>query len=224
MNHSDKDTQFLVKEKIKTFELASDWIPGIKIIQGVDPIRNLFICNFGRKHYGLTKSFFEFLPIREYRKLIFDPEGPSTCLMGKTDVNHGGYPEKRVYIRLGPITKDHIAELVTIQTLAYRNDGQPLLELTHILPLNLEEWVMNKIRRTVNEIRFKKKNYQRFEQLTERNKEVLSLMAKCHRADEIARRLSIEPNTVNTHKKRIKEILEIEKNWDIIKYGQAFEL
>ena len=74
------------------------------------------------------------------------------------------------------------------------------------------------------ELRNIEENDLKFSQLTERNRQVLSLMARCLKAEEIGGKLFIGVNTVNSHKKRIKEILETNESWDILQYGLAYDL
>lgn len=71
---------------------------------------------------------------------------------------------------------------------------------------------------------FRKENDIKFSQLTDRNKQVLSLMVRCLKAEEIGDKLFIGVNTVNSHKKRIKEIIETNESWDILQYGLAYDL
>lgn len=44
------------------------------------------------------------------------------------------------------------------------------------------------------------------------------------KAEEIGEKLFIGENTVNTHKNRIKERLETNENWEIIRYELAYDL
>lgn len=74
------------------------------------------------------------------------------------------------------------------------------------------------------ELRNIEENDLKFSKLTDRNKQVLSLMARCLKAEEIGNKLFIGMNTVNSHKKRIKEILETNESWDILQYGLAYDL
>jgi DNA-binding NarL/FixJ family response regulator len=46
-----------------------------------------------------------------------------------------------------------------------------------------------------------KRNDKKFRQLSDRNKEVLALIGRCKKADEIGEELFIGVNTVNSHKK-----------------------
>lgn len=64
-----------------------------------------------------------------------------------------------------------------------------------------------------------KKRRDPYEQLTEREKEVLRLLAEGHTAKEIANLLVISPKTVDSHKTRLMSKLEIRNRVDLIKYA-----
>lgn len=213
-----------IHEKIKAFETVAELIPGIKILQRAEPLQNLFICNGGLKHYGLTKAFFIHLPIREYRKMIFDPESSGTCLLGKKESNDAFYPEKSYYIRYDHLQTKHEVDIVIVHHLPYEKDGHPQLSLTQIIPLHVDSWLVTKIKRALGEINFRKKHNGKYADLTVRNREVLSLMVKWYKTEDIGAELEIRANTVNTHKKKIKDVLSIEDNFEILKYGLAFDL
>lgn len=64
-----------------------------------------------------------------------------------------------------------------------------------------------------------KKRRDPYEQLTEREKEVLRLLAEGHTAKEIANMLVISPKTVDSHKTRLMAKLEIRNRAELIKYA-----
>ena len=218
------DIETLIKEKVRAFEVVAELIPGIKILQRRTPLQNLYICPAGVNHYGLTQSFFRHLSEREFRKTIFDSENPGTCLVGIKMKDDSPYPEKAVYLQHGRIKKTKGIDLVIIHNTLPNENQIPQLSMIQIMPFNFEPWAAIKIERIIGEMTFMKENIEKFKRLSTRNKEVLSLMAKFHKADDIGNRLCIEVNTVNTHKKKIKEVLSVEDNFEILKYGLAYDL
>jgi DNA-binding CsgD family transcriptional regulator len=223
-NNKNMDIERLIKEKVSAFEVAAELIPGIKILQRIQPAQNLFICQAGVNHYGLTQSFFRHLSERDFRKNIFDAEHPGTCRIGIKMKDNSPYPEKAVYIKHGRLKKTKGIDLVIIHNMVPNSEGVPQLSLTQILPFDFEPWAITKIARIIGEMTFMKENFDKYQKLSFRNKEVLSLMVKSYKADDIGSELCIEANTVNTHKKKIKEVLSIEDNFEILKYGLAYDL
>lgn len=223
MDNFENDNERFISEKVKAFEMVAALLPGIKILQCTEPTQNLFICHNGRKHYDLTQAFFKHLPVKEYRKMIFDPDSPGTCLLGTKEINDPLYPEQRFYIRYAHLEERQEVDLIIVHH-PWMEEGKPLLSLTQIISLHLDPWLVAKIKRTLGEMFFRKKSTENYEQLTVRNRDVLSLMVKWYKAEEIGAELGMRANTVNTHKKKIKDVLSIEDNFEILKYGLAFDL
>lgn len=71
---------------------------------------------------------------------------------------------------------------------------------------------------------FKLKNFNKFKQLTGREIEILTLLAEGKNNPEIAGRLFLSRETVETHRKHINKKLDIHSCRDLIKYAIAFDL
>lgn len=72
--------------------------------------------------------------------------------------------------------------------------------------------------------RFNKKETRRFEELTGREVEILSLIAEGLNNPAVATKLGISRATVQNHRARIRDKLNIESQADFIKYGLAYDL
>lgn len=220
MDHLESSMQPPIQKTIEAFELASTWIPGIKILQLVEPAQNLFICEKGIQRYGFSREFFKHLPSREFKRLIFDLESPDTCLLAANEGNFPAFPEAKFYLQ----RKTQRMELVIVKSLNFDSAGIPQLSLTQILPLSFQPWAATKVNRIIHELCFKKQNREKFEKLTQRNKEVLSHIVCCTKAEDISDQLEISVNTVNSHKKKIKDVLVLEDSCEALWYGLAFDL
>lgn len=220
----DSKVEHSVRKTIEAFELASAWMPGIKILQQVEPAQNLFICERGIQRYGLSQGFFKHLPTREFKSLVFDADSPETCLLAVSERGFVNYPETRIFLQRQNRNSSLPMELVIVKYLNFDSQGIPLISLIQILPLPFQPWASTKVNRIIHEMSLKKQNRQKFEQLSARNKEVLSHMACCTKAEDISELLGISVNTVNTHKKKIKDLLVLEENCEVVWYGLAFDL
>ncbi len=74
------------------------------------------------------------------------------------------------------------------------------------------------------EIVFRNENEERYKSLTCKEKEVFELVIKGNSTKQISEILFIASNTVSTHRKRIKEKLELFSSSDWFKYAIAFEI
>lgn len=224
MEPRNNDEQEFIKVKIDALKLAGDWIPGIKIIQNTRPHQNLYICDLGQRHFGLSEAFFTHLPVSEFRSRIFDPEDSHTCLLGAKEFDETSLATKKFYIRHQQLHEKREVELIIVHQLLPRQGSKSRFTFTQIIPISFQPWAVPKAKRIAQEMSFRKQNDTKFSQLTERNKQVLSLMVRCLKAEEIGEKLFIGVNTVNLHKKRIKEILETNDSWDILQYGLAYDV
>lgn len=71
---------------------------------------------------------------------------------------------------------------------------------------------------------FKLKHFKRFQQLTEREVEIIALLANGYNNPQIADRLFISRSTVETHRKNLKRKLKLRSFRDLMKYAFAFDL
>jgi|SRR5690606_5486997 len=221
MRQSHETLSRSIQEKVEKFREIDRWLPGIKVIQRIDPEENLFICQRGKQRYQLSETFFRHLSKDDFRNTIFDPTNLNTCLIGTFGE---GVQRRNLYIRYNSTKSPQEAELVTVELIEEDFPGLPVLRLIQILPSHLMGWVPAKTARIVNEMCFLSDHKKKYQQLTKRNREVLALMVKGISAEEIGERLFIGVNTVNTHKRRVREILEIKTNYELLQYGLAFDL
>lgn len=81
-----------------------------------------------------------------------------------------------------------------------------------------------KMEQVVKMDQFKLKHFKRFQQLTEREIEVLKLLANGLNNPQIADKLFLSRQTVETHRKNLKRKLELRSFRDLMRYAFAFNL
>ncbi len=81
-----------------------------------------------------------------------------------------------------------------------------------------------KIEQVIRMDEFKLRHFKRFQQLTEREVEILKLLANGCNNPQIAERLYLARSTVETHRKNLKRKLELQSFRDLMKYAFAFNL
>ena len=84
--------------------------------------------------------------------------------------------------------------------------------------------VTMKMIRAIEQADYMKQNYQRFAQLTTREREIITLLALGYQNNEIGEQLFISKATVEQHRKNLKRKLEIKRFVDLIRFAQAFDL
>jgi len=96
--------------------------------------------------------------------------------------------------------------------------------LTILLPSEMLSSFRHKINRIFQEEQFVKHHYGKFNQLTKREVEVLTLLAEGFNNPMIAEQLFISRKTVEQHRKNINRKLQIKTLTDIVRYAQSFNL
>ena len=102
--------------------------------------------------------------------------------------------------------------------------GKPLLTLTNSLPTDAKHSITAKAQRLLEENKFLRRNHHVFGKLTNREKEILKMMALGDSSCEMAEKLYISETTASTHRRNIKRKLSIETNYDITRFAMAFDL
>jgi len=96
--------------------------------------------------------------------------------------------------------------------------------LSLTLPVTNFQGLNTKIRRIITEELFRNNHSQEFEQLTERELEILKLVAMGQNNPEISKALFISRCTVEQHRKNINRKLHIRGIKDIMDFAYAFDL
>lgn len=106
-----------------------------------------------------------------------------------------------------------------------RNEtGTPTHCITLAMPIHAEHHITVKVNRLLEENNFLRKYKHIFAALTQREKEILRLMALGANSADIAAGLNISDKTVSTHRRNIKNKLNAQSTYDITRFAQAFDL
>jgi DNA-binding CsgD family transcriptional regulator len=224
MENEGAFTESMISEKIKSFEIAGQWIAGIKIFQRCRPFQNLHICRKGIAYFGLSKSFFIHQTEMEFKKLIFDEKADNICLIDSSEPLANKTVKQKVYIKNLEKKEFEYLEMIVVEEYSENGIDSPVYKSYQFFKLGLQNWIKPKFTKLAKELTFQKMGMKNFSLLTERNKEVLSWWAKGLKADEIAGKLFISVNSVNSHKKRIKEVLNTSEIGEIRYYAKAYDL
>jgi len=97
-------------------------------------------------------------------------------------------------------------------------------DFLHFYNLGLEDLAeLTKFSKNLKqEKEFKKRNITKFDSLTKKEKEILNLVVKGYSSKEIANLLFIEITTVGSHRKNIKQKLDLKSIFDWYKYAKSF--
>lgn len=96
--------------------------------------------------------------------------------------------------------------------------------VTIAFPLGHFQHIPQKAEKLLKESLFSKTHLKKFLSLSPRAIEVLKLVATGKSINEISEELNISPDTVNSHRKLIKQKLNISSPYDFLKYARSYDL
>jgi DNA-binding CsgD family transcriptional regulator len=102
--------------------------------------------------------------------------------------------------------------------------AKPILSLTMAQTISPVSNLNNRVDRLLEENLFLKKNLDKYNLLTKREKEILNLLASGASSNAIKDKLFLSINTVETHRKAIKRKLQIHSTYELTKFAKAFDI
>ncbi len=112
----------------------------------------------------------------------------------------------------------------TTRVLLRGAEHQPLLLITTANPIDPLHHVTHKVSRLLEENNFLRQHAPRFASLTRREREVLRLLALGHTAPQIGTELFLATQTIETHRRNLRQKLHAESQFELGQYARAFDL
>ncbi len=215
-----------INEKIAAIRCVEKNFPGAIIIHDITDSSIVYMSEWGRNHLGVTMTriremgtefhthFFNIEDYQDYAPKIFG------LLERNNDDEFVSFFQQ---VRRSP-QHDWNWYLSATKIFFRDEEGKPLLTLTNSLPTDAKHSITAKAQRLLEENNFLRSNYHVFDQLTKREKEILKMMAIGLTSVQMSKKLNISELTANTHRRNIKSKLNVETNYDITRYAQAFDL
>lgn len=216
-----------LKSKIKNVKSFSEIIPGIIIIRELKNFQPIFVSENGLKllHTKLEDIQSELDKFQNsffHNEDIYDYKNKLDTLEKENDDNRSQFT---FFQQLRLAHEDDWIWHVCSSEIFHRDANNVA---THIITIansiNHLKHLPNKVNRLVAENLFFKQNFEKYAKLGKREREVLRLVALGRSSPEISEELFISVDTVNTHRKNIKEKLNINSNYGFSQYANAFDL
>lgn len=215
-----------IQEKIAQFAPIAEQMPGVVVIHKIKGFAPVYMSSNGLQLLGISLE--ELIEIGEdYQKKILNEEFMSDFL----DFLQKSISEKKdgdtynffhqVQFQEDDPYRWYVSSLKVFHT---DEAGNPSHTITIAFPLGELEQIPVKAERMLSEILFHKRNRKKFLSLGNRAKEVLRLVALGKSSAEIAEELHVTINTVNTHKRLVKQKLKINSAYQFTKYARSFDL
>lgn len=214
------------REKIATLQLFENEIPAVFIVSNLRDDSVVYMSERGRNILGVTLHEIR-LPHNEYLKRFFNPEDVPNYVPKIFSLIEKNNSDDMVtfFQQVRPTEKhDWVWYLSSMKIFMRDLEGKPLLTLTMAIPIDSKHHITTKVNKLLSENNFLRQHHVTFSSLTKREKEVLQLMALGLNSCEIAAKLNISEATASTHRRNIRSKLNIQSNYEIIRYAQAFDL
>ncbi len=217
----------IIRENIITIEAIADKLPGVVIIHDLRDWSVAWMSPRGLALLGTSLEEITALTAEEYYGRYFNSEDAKDYvpkilgLLERNDDNDICTFFQQVRFKT---TDDWSWHMASTKILAHDETSKPLLTITMAFPIDAMHHMASKAGRLLYENNFLRNNYSKFSKLSNREVEVLRLMAIGKSAPETAEILFISLHTVETHRKNIKQKLDTTSYFELTQYARSFDL
>lgn len=214
------------EEKLKLFTPCANMMPGVVIIHELENFNTIFMSSNGLKQLGTNMKELRSLG-KDYHKRFFNNDDMEDFLEKLNKLLQKKDPEETFtffqQVKLKD-RKDWVWHIASTRIFHQDEEQQVTHTITIAFPVDRMKHIPNKAERLLAENEFYRKNYDKYIALGKRAKEVLRLVALGKSSAEIADELCISVDTVNTHRKLIKQKLNISNTYEFTEYAHAYDL
>jgi LuxR family transcriptional regulator len=213
-----------IEKKIIKIEDVGDYIPGSVMVQDLSIMTNTYMNEFGCDFLMKSKEelkamgeeyFSRFFPLEEIK--ILKAELQQFVLLGDRN------KITSFFQRVKPEgVKDYSWYFTTSRLYPIQEPGFSMKVVHVAIPANMLSYAGRKLNALVDEDIFVRKNYHRFNLLSNREKEVIRLVVEGKSSIEIASSLFLSIHTVNNHRKNIIHKLEVTSLSQLVKFAVSF--
>jgi DNA-binding CsgD family transcriptional regulator len=225
-DENSENLEMKVRRKIDSIAAIAEDLPGVVIIHNIRTQKVEYISPRGERGLGVSMEEIKRLG-SEYNYRFFNPEDAKDYvpkameMVRKNDDQEIVTFFQQVRTAAGQPWEWYLS---TIKILMRDDAGDPLLSITLASPIDPLHHVTSKVGRLLEENNFLRKNFHRFSGLSERERQVLKLLALGKSALETSEELYISVSTVETHRRNIKLKLCTNSFFELTQYARAFDL
>lgn len=228
MNLSEKITSQLSArelDKIAELDKLANDLPGVIVVHRLPDFQLMYMSPRGLTMLGREWKQIEGMSSEEYHQTFFNPEHAQYYVPKIVELISSNTDDVVSYFQQVRTSKDRDWDwYMSLTKILTRNDQNiPSLAVTIAMKIDPNHYFTAKASRLLEENSFLKKNYDKFASLTKREKEVLKLLGAGKSCSQIAASLHISVTTAETHRKRIRNKLQIKNSVELAKYSEAFE-
>lgn len=216
-----------INDCIAEVMIIADKMPGVMILHDVRDWSVAWMSQRGLDDLGITLEYLTSLTAEQYYGTYFNSEDakdyvPKILAFLEED-REGELCNCFQQVRLSK-QSNWSWHFASNKVYARDENKKPLLVITMAFPIDTVHPMVSKAARVLDENNFLRRNHSRFATLSEREREVLRLMALGKSSVETAEQLYISQNTVETHRKNIRQKLDTGSYFELSEYARAFDL
>lgn len=214
-----------IEEKIKVLAPQLEMMPGISVIHQIENYHPIYMTRNGLKLFGLTLE--ELVAIGEnYFEEFFNEDFTTEFFEKLLPLLKTENPDETftMFHQVRFPQKDSFEWFVSSVRIIHTVDDVPSHTLSISFPIGDVDRIPNKAEKLLAENEFSREHYDRFSTLTCREKEILKFFAEGKNVQQISDHLNISTDTINSHKKSIKNKLQVSSIYDMVMYAHAFNL
>jgi DNA-binding CsgD family transcriptional regulator len=212
--------------KIKEIAATADEMPGVIIIHQLPEFKLMYMSKRGLELLGRKWEEIKNMSNEEYHETFFNPEDAQEYvpkILGLLERNTDEVISFFQQVRTSK-TQQWDWYMSLIRILIRDEAGKPLLTINTAMKIDSQHYFTAKAARLLEENDFLRKHYLEFASLSEREREILKLLALGKSAVEIAEALHISVATAETHRKNVKRKLNTGNSYNLSQYARAFDL
>ncbi len=219
--------QISIEKAIAEIAAIADHLPGVVTIHDIRDWSVAWMSDRGLKGLNVSKEEIFGKKSEEYYPRFFNPDDAEDYvpkLMNLLQSNNDDeiltfFQQVKLYSG-----KDWTWHMSSVKVLLRDEHSQPVLVIAMSFPIDAMHHMTSKASRLLEENNFLRKNFHLFAKLSNREKEVLRHMALGKTSAETATDLFISQNTVETHRKNIRQKLNTSSYYEVCQYARAFDL
>lgn len=215
-----------IEEKLELAASSAEMMPGVIVIHKLDDFSPVHMNSHGLELLGLDLEELQALG-PDYTPRFLNDEDMQPFLIKLKRLLHQNDPKQT-------FTFSHQVKLAGRDTWSWYlssinifhqdEQGNPTHTITVAFPIDDFEQATAKAEKLLSETAFARENLEKFLSLGKRGKQILQLVARGKSSAEIAAELNISVDTVNSHRKKIKQKLRISSNYEFSEYARAYDL
>lgn len=215
-----------IEEKIEQFAPVAEHLPGVVVIHKIEGFAPLYMSSMGLDLIEMNLEELKGVGEDYNKRFLNEAFMDDYLVFLKKMIKEKGDDHTynffhQVQLKEG---EKYVWYNSTIKVFYKDDNGFPTHSVTIAFPLGDLEHIPQKAEKMLDESFFLKRNRQKFHSLSSRGKEVLRLVALGKTSAEIAEELHLSTETVNSHRKIVKQKLGITSTYQFTKYARSFDL